>query len=63
MELTSTIAMIEKLEDIFELQELQPRSYNQVFIGQPYSRILIGMYLHVINVKRQVISLASMKCQ
>ena len=63
MELSFTIAMIKKLEDILELQELQPRSNNQVFIGQPYSRIPIGMYLHVINVKRQVISLASMKCQ
>ena len=63
MELFFTIAMIENLDDILELQELQPRSYNQVFIGQPYSRMPIGMSLHVINVKRHVISLASMKCQ
>ena len=63
MDLSFTIAMIENLEDILELQELQPRFYNQVFIGQPYSRIPIGMSLHVINVKRQVISRASMKCQ
>ena len=63
MELSFTIAMIENLEDILELQELQPRYYNQVFIGQPYSRMPISMSPHVINVKGHVISLASMKCQ
>ena len=62
MDLSFTIAMIENLEDIFELQELQPRSYNQVSIGQPYSRMPIGMSLHEINAKGQVISLASTKC-
>ena len=30
MELFFTIAMIENLDDILELQELQPRFYNQV---------------------------------
>ena len=63
MELFFIISMIGNLEGILELQELQPRYYNQVFIGQPCSRMPIGMSLHVINVKGQVISLASMKCQ
>ena len=62
MELFFIIAMIENLEDILELQELQLRFYNQIFIGEPYSRMPIGMSLHEINAKGQVISLASTKC-
>ena len=58
-----TIDMIGRLEGTLKLQELQPKYYNQVFIGQFCSKMLIGISLHVINVKRQVISLASIKCQ
>ena len=63
MEIFFIIAIIENYEGILEQQELQPRSYNQVFIGQPCSRMPISMSLHVINVKGQVISFTSMKCQ
>jgi hypothetical protein len=50
------------MEDIMLEIELRKRFYNQVFIGQPFLKMLEGMFYLAMNVKELVIFLDVMKC-
>jgi hypothetical protein len=54
--------MVVFMEDIMVEIELHKRFYNQVFIGQPFLKMLEGMFYLVMNVRELVIFLDVMKC-
>jgi hypothetical protein len=50
------------MEDIMLEVELLKRFYNHVFIGQPFLKMLEGIFYLLMNVKELVIFLDVMKC-
>jgi hypothetical protein len=53
--------MVVLMEDIMLEIELHKRFYNQVFIGQPFLKMLESMFYLVTNAKELVIFLGIMK--
>jgi hypothetical protein len=54
--------MVVLMEDIMLEIELHKRFYNQVFIGQPFLKMLESLFYLVMNVKELVIFLDVIKC-